>query len=159
MFRSLVVLLALLHASAFMPRAAMRTRGSLSMATVAVFGGTGITGRECVYQALKAGNKVVVLARSPEKMLVPVGSGGNLADQPLKDENLTVLKGDVTNQADVDKVFAADDITGVIVALGGKTKDVGATMLTDGTTCVINGMKGKGTKRVAVVTSIGAGDR
>ena len=47
----------------------------LSMSTVVVFGGTGKTGAECVYQALEAGNKVVVLARSPEKMIYPEGSG------------------------------------------------------------------------------------
>jgi len=36
--------------------------------TIAVFGGTGETGKEVVYQALKQGEKVVVLARTPEKM-------------------------------------------------------------------------------------------
>ena len=50
------------------------------------------------------------------------------------------------------------DVTGVVVALGGKTKDVGPTMLTDGTTCIINACKKYGVKRIAVVTSIGAGD-
>ena len=38
--------------------------------TVAIFGGTGETGRECVYQTLKSGKKVVVLARDASKMLV-----------------------------------------------------------------------------------------
>jgi NAD(P)H-binding len=61
--------------------------------------------------------------------------------------------------ADVEKVFAAaPQIDGVIVALGGKTADVGDTMLTDGTKNVIAAMKAKGVKRLAVVTSIGAGD-
>jgi hypothetical protein len=46
----------------------------------------------------------------------------------------------------------------VVVALGGKTSDVGETMLTDSTQNVINAMKDKGVKRLAVVTSIGAGD-
>ena len=32
-------------------------------------------------------------------------------------------------------------MTGVVIALGGKTKDVGETMLTDGSACVINAMK------------------
>ena len=97
------------------------------------------------------------------------------------------------------------DITSVVVSLGGKTADVGETMLTDGTTNIINAMKAKvgrvasmharfvrgsraevdvdlcfrschrpavlthgagiadagcmqGVKRIAVVTSIGAGD-
>ena len=53
------------------------------------------------------------------------------------------------------KVFDADTIDGVIVALGGKTSDVGDSMLTDGTNAVMSAMKAKGVKRIAVVTSIG----
>jgi nucleoside-diphosphate-sugar epimerase len=68
-----------------------------------------------------------------------------------------MIAGDVTNKKDVDKVFE-NDIDGVIVALGGKTADVGETMLTDGTKNVIAAMKEKGVQRLAVVTSIGAGD-
>lgn len=41
-------------------------------------------------------------------------------------------QGTVTDLDDVRKVFAGDAITGVVIALGGKTKDVGKTMLTDG---------------------------
>ncbi len=92
-------------------------------------------------------------------MLVPLGSGGIMADTPLTDPNLTVVKGDVTNQSDVDALFEKDsDICGVVVALGGKTKYVGPTMLTDGTKCIINAMKKKLQKRIAVITSIGTGD-
>lgn len=36
---------------------------------------------------------------------------------------------------------AGSDLVGVVVSLGGKTKDVGPTMLTDGTTNVISAMK------------------
>lgn len=93
-------------------------------------------------------------------MLIPPGSGGSDAEKPLSDPKLKVIQGDVTKQADVDAVFsAAKDISGVIVSLGGKTKDVGPTMLTDGTTCVISSMKRMSkAKRIAVVTSIGTGD-
>jgi len=126
-------------------------------AFVAVFGGTGITGREAVYQALKQGQEVVVLARDPSKMLTPLGSAGDAADQPMSDPKLTVVKGDVTKLEDVEKVIKPG-VTGVIVSLGGKTADVGETMLTDGTTNVILAMKKVNAKRVAVVSSIGVGD-
>lgn len=113
----------------------------------------------CLFQALKQNYNVVVLARDPSKMLIPPGSGGADAEKPLSDPRLKVLQGDVTDQTSVDKVFdSADDITGVIIALGGKTKFVGPTMLTDGSKCIINSMCRKNIKRVAVVTSIGAGD-
>jgi nucleoside-diphosphate-sugar epimerase len=127
------------------------------MKTIAVFGASGLTGSECVYQALKDGDNVIGLTRNPNKLVIPKGSGGADADKPLKDSKLTMIAGDVTKKSDVDRVFATP-IDGVIVALGGKTKDVGETMLTDGTKNVIAAMKEKGVKRLAVVTSIGAGD-
>ena len=95
--------------------------------------------------------------RNPSKLKIPAGSGGSSAGKPLTDPKLTVIAGDVTKKADVDKVFEPP-IDGVIIALGGKTSDVGETMLTDGTKNVIAAMKENGVKRLAVVTSIGAGD-
>lgn len=111
-------------------------------------------------QALKANHKVVVLARDPAKMLYPEGSGGVSAGKLIDDNKLKIIKGDVTDQNAVDRLFdSSDDITGVIVALGGRTKNVGPTMLTDGTKCIVNAMKRKAnTKRIAVTTSIGCGD-
>ncbi|KAL7534946.1 hypothetical protein ACHAXR_006164 [Thalassiosira sp. AJA248-18] len=145
--------------TAFVPtqqRTAASTTTALD-ATIAVFGASGLTAQECVYQALKDGDKVVGLTRSPSNCVVPKGSGGAAADTPLSDPNLTLIGGDVTNAADVAKVFE-NDIDGVIVALGGKTSDVGDSMLTDGTNNIMAAMKEKGVKRIAVVTSIGAGD-
>jgi hypothetical protein len=73
-------------------------------ATIAVFGASGLTAQECVYQALRDGDKVVGLTRNPTKLLVPKGSGGSDADKPLYDHpNLTLIGGDVTNPADVAK--------------------------------------------------------
>lgn len=162
---SFVVLLGLLssvstfrHGARINGKSSTGTINSLSM-TIAVFGGTGLTGKEVVYQALRSGQSVVVLARDPSKMLIPSGSGGTNVDKPLIDPKLTVIQGDVTNQADVDKVFSSSDITSVAVCLGGKTKDVGPSMLSDGTSCIINAMKEKSkAKRISIVTSIGAGD-
>lgn len=129
-----------------------------SAGKIAVFGGTGATGSETVYQALEQGYEVVTLARTPSNMGIPPGSGGeDKAGKPFDNPNLTVIQGDVTNAADVAKVIT-EDVTGVVISLGGKSKDVGETMLTDGSTNVIAAMKEKGVKRVAVVTSIGAGD-
>ena len=55
-------------------------------------------------------------------------------------------------------MFADKGVTGVVVALGGKTSDVGATMLQDGTANIIAAMKANGVTRISVVTTIGAGD-
>lgn len=132
---------------------------ALCMKNIAVFGASGLTAAECVYQALENGDSVIGLTRNPSKLVIPKGSGGNKAGQPLEEyPNLTLIAGDATKQADVDKVFDSAKIDGVVVALGGKTSDVGETMLTDATQNVVNAMKEKGVKRLAVVTSIGAGD-
>jgi uncharacterized protein YbjT (DUF2867 family) len=134
------------------------TSSSLCMKTIAVFGASGLTSSECVYQALKNGDSVIGLTRNPSKLVIPAGSGGDKAGQPLTDAKLIMIQGDVTNPSDVAKVFAAGTVDGVIVGLGGKTSDVGDTMLTDGTVVVMNEMKKKDVKRLAVITSIGAGD-
>jgi NAD(P)H-binding len=98
------------------------------------------------------------LYSNPSNLVIPKGSGGDKAGQPLSDPNLILIGGDVTKQADVNQVFANRQVDGVIVALGGKTADVGETMLTDGTNNIIKAMKENAVKRLAVVTSIGAGD-
>lgn len=100
---------------------------------------------------------LTILGRDPAKLVVPKGSGGPDAGKPLTDPKLSVIGGDVTKRADVEKVFERK-VDGVIIALGGKTSDVGETMLTDGTKNVIDVMKEKGVKRLAVITSIGTGD-
>jgi nucleoside-diphosphate-sugar epimerase len=140
------------------PRTVSSSSSALCMKTIAVFGASGLTASECVYQALKEGDKVVGLTRTPSNLKIPQGSGGDEAGNPLTDPNLTMIAGSVTNAADVAKVFANDDIDGCVIALGGKTSDVGDTMLTDGTKVILDAMKEKGVKRVSVVTSIGAGD-
>lgn len=62
------------------------------------------------------------------QLAVPPGSGGAKAGSKFDSDKLTVVQGSVTSQADVDKVIT-EDVDGVVVALGGKTKDVGPTML------------------------------
>ena len=100
------------------------------------------------------------MIRDPAKMTCPLGSGGSLAGKALTDSRLILIQGSVTSADDVDRAFsvAKEAIDGVVIALGGKTKDVGPTMLTDGTLNIINSMKKANVKRVSVVTSIGAGD-
>jgi len=132
------------------------------MKTIAVFGASGLTSREVIYQALESGDRVVGLTRNPSNVKIPEGSGGeSKSDLPIVNDDMTIVGGDVTKMSDVNAAFDAagsDGVDGVVIALGGKTKDVGNTMLTDGTENVMAVMKERGIKRLAVVTSIGAGD-
>lgn len=101
-----------------MRRAALSSyRATLPQCTIAVFGGTGGVGGEAVYQALARGESVVTLARDPSRMRIPVGSGGNSAGQPLKNEKLTVFQGSVTSKADVDKCFTGRKLEIRIVSI------------------------------------------
>eukprot|EP00546_Thalassionema_frauenfeldii_P005647 CAMPEP_0178925822 /NCGR_PEP_ID=MMETSP0786-20121207/18150_1 /TAXON_ID=186022 /ORGANISM="Thalassionema frauenfeldii, Strain CCMP 1798" /LENGTH=285 /DNA_ID=CAMNT_0020600795 /DNA_START=160 /DNA_END=1017 /DNA_ORIENTATION=- len=150
--------------TSFVGRSALGSSGKalsssqLNMKTIAVFGASGLTASECVYQALQNGDSVVGLTRNPANLVIPKGSGGDKAGQSMADSpKLTLIGGDVTKMEDVEKVFE-NPVDGVVVALGGKTSDVGDTMLTDGTNNVIQAMKAKDIKRLSVVTSIGAGD-
>jgi len=148
MLRGLLVALALVAGSdAWAPAPRM---------SIAVFGASGGVGGEAAFQAMARGEKVTALVRDKSRITTPEGSGGSAAGSPMTLDN--VVEGTVTSQADVDKVFEGQDVTGVVIALGGKTKDVGETMLTDGSACIINAMKKYDVKRVSVVTSIGAGD-
>ena len=74
-------------------------------------------------------------------------------------DRLDFKNGTVTSPADVEAVFDSDaTISSIIIVLGGRTKDVGYTMLTDGTTNIIRSMIKRNIKRVVIVTSIGCGD-
>lgn len=157
-FPLIFALLILAPVTSLQPRpwrsTARRTSPRMS---IAIFGASGGVGGEAAFQAMQAGESVSCLVRDPSRLTVPPGSGGADAEKPLTGMS-NVVTGSVTNAADVEQVFDGQDVTGVIVALGGKTKDVGETMLTDGTLNIINACKKYGVKRVAVVTSIGAGD-
>ena len=119
----------LLVATAAASASALALRGQPKM-SVAVFGATGLTGRECTHQLLERGVPVRALCRDPSKLLTPLGSTGK--EDLVENDQLYKYKGSVTSAADVEKVFEGGDVEGVIISLGGKTKDVGPTMLTDG---------------------------
>jgi len=129
-------------------------------ATIAVIGASGLLASECVYQCLKAGDNVIGLTRNPQNVVVPNGSGGDDKGKPMDvaGGSLKLIGGDVTNKDTVDRLFSENNIDGCIISLGGKTKEVGDTMLQVGTANVVNAMKSNNVKRLAVVSSIGVGD-
>jgi nucleoside-diphosphate-sugar epimerase len=111
-----------------------------------------------VLQALEQrGQDVTVLVRDRSRLLAPRTLGDSTAGSAFGDR-VKVTQGTVTKQGDVDAVFEGQDVTGVVVALGGKTSDVGKTMLQDGTANIIKAMLANGVKRISVVSTIGAGD-
>eukprot|EP00968_Pinguiococcus_pyrenoidosus_P008419 scaffold602_cov298-Pinguiococcus_pyrenoidosus.AAC.23 len=90
---------------------------------IAVFGASGGVGSEAVLQALGRDQDVVAFVRDENRLRVPPGSGGATAGEPLRDDKLTVVSGSVTSERDVESAFDAGEISGVVVALGGKTSE------------------------------------
>ena len=110
---------------------------------IALFGGTGRTGRPFLDQALEAGHDVVASVRTPSKL------GG------LTHDRLTVLEGDVLDASHVASVVEGADA--VVLTLG-PTKGAPKTMMTRAAQNVVGAMKRHGVRRVVTETGAGVAD-
>jgi len=108
---------------------------------VAVFGGTGKTGRLVVSQALGAGHKVKVLARDPDKIAPAFG--------------LEFVKGSVL---DGGRVMATATGCDAVVIVLGAVKGGPVDVCSRGTDLILQAATKAGAKKVVVVTSLGVGD-
>lgn len=101
---------------------------------VTVFGATGAIGQLAVAELLSAGHDVVAYVRNPGK--VP----------PTWGERVTVVIGEITDAATVDKAVAGSDA--VISTLGASLRKVVGTPLVDGTRNIVDAMKKHGVSRI-----------
>ena len=108
---------------------------------LALFGGTGRTGRPLIDQALAAGHTVTALARTPSA----------LASRP----GLTVVQGDVLDPAAVAHVV--DGAEAVVLTLG-PTKGAPPDMMARAAQNVIAAMREHGVARVVTETGAGVAD-
>jgi putative NADH-flavin reductase len=112
------------------------------MTTIALFGGTGRTGRRVLDRSLAAGYDVRMLARNPS------GVG---ADR----DHLTVVAGDVLDPGAVDETLAGAD---AVISVFGQVKDSPATLQEDGTRAIVNGMQRRGIRRIISLSGGGLHD-
>ena len=105
---------------------------------LAIFGGTGKGGRFLVPLALEAGHEVVVLSRNPSNMT-------------LQNERLTVLQGDISDRASVDKVIQGAEA--VLSSLGAKNS-APAFSISKGFDNILPSMKQHNVRRL--IMSVGA---
>ena len=105
---------------------------------ITIFGATGATGKKVVEQALELGHEVKAFVRNPEKM-------------DISNKKLTLVKGDVTNQKEVEQAVESTD--GVIVAIGASPDMHADIVMEQGTKNIINAMKKHGAKRIIVQSS------
>lgn len=102
------------------------------MKTIALFGASGQTGQQFLTKALAKGYVIRALVRNP----------ATISQQSM---NLTLLKGDVLNAADVAETIKSCD---VVVSLFGHVKDSPAWLQTDGTKNIVEAMKLYGIKKI-----------
>ncbi|MBL7491879.1 SDR family oxidoreductase [Frankia sp. AgB1.9] len=107
---------------------------------LAVFGGTGHTGRHLLEQALQQGHTVTALARDPNRLTVH--------------ERLHPQTGDVRDTEAVKQVVAGSDA--VLSALGQRRWRT--TVCTDGMRTILPAMKAHGVHRLIAVSGYGVAD-
>lgn len=109
---------------------------------ITVFGGTGRTGRLVVEETLAAGHHVTVLVRNPAKLTT-------------RDAHLTVLDGELTDGARVERAIAGADA--VISALG-PTRNQPPYEVTAVTEVVLAAMKKAKVRRLIITAGAGLPD-
>jgi len=112
-------------------------------ARILIVGATGGTGRQLVAQALERGYVVTALARNPAKLRIA-------------HPQLTVIQGDVLDQAAVEVAMRGQQA--VVSALGHKRFFWPTRILSGGTRNLLHAMAACGVRRLVCETSLGVGD-
>ncbi|WP_022891263.1 NAD(P)-dependent oxidoreductase [Agromyces subbeticus] len=110
------------------------------MTTIALFGGTGKTGRRVLARALEQGYDVRALVRDPEKL------GGTLP------ASLTVIQGDVRDPSAVAQTIAGSN---AVLSLFGQVKGSPKTLQADGTRNIVAAMQKHGVRRIVTLSGGG----
>ena len=109
---------------------------------IAVFGGTGKTGRLLIDQALGAGHSVTAYARHPEG----IGSGRH---------GLTVVAGELTDASAIERAIAGADAGGSLLGQG---RPVRGAPIATGTRNILAAMSRTGVRRIVVIATASAAD-
>ncbi len=109
---------------------------------LAVFGGTGATGRHLVDQALQAGHEVTALVRRAGAL-------------PIEDPRLRIVTGDVEQAAAVQSVVEGQD---AVISVLGARKHGSSTICTDGVRSILQAMKATGVRRLIALSAYGAAE-
>ena len=109
---------------------------------IAIFGATGGTGRLVVEQALEAGHEVIAFVRDPSKL-------------NLKHEHLTVVQGDVTDLAPVERAVNGADAVISVLNTRGESK---SKPITRGAQNILRAMAQHGVRRLVFSAAPSAAD-
>ena len=111
---------------------------------LAVFGATGLTGGLVVSRALAQGHEVVALVRDPARV-------------SPKHARLTVLAGNPTSPADVERCVRGADAVVHCLGIGGRGDGRPTTLISDSVAAVLAAMAEHGVRRIVCMSNIGAG--
>ncbi len=109
---------------------------------IAIFGGTGKTGKHLVQEALNAGHDVAVLARTPSKLGI---------EHPA----LQIVQGDLANVSAIENTIAGAD---VVMSVLGPTPKQAPFAISNGITHILTAMKKHGVNRLVISAGAGVGD-
>jgi len=109
---------------------------------IAIFGATGETGRQLVEQALAAGYQVVAYVRNPSKL-------------NTRHENLTIVQGDLADQAMIERAISGAD---AVISVLGPRGDSKNKPITRGMQNIIEAMKKQGVRRLIISSTLSAKD-
>lgn len=104
---------------------------------VIIFGGTGVSGKLAIENALHAGYQVVAYARNTDKIT-------------LRHHNLVITTGELTEYEKIEKVIADAD---AVISLLGPTGKAKGTPITEGYQNIVRAMKKNGVKRLIAAVS------
>ncbi|MDZ4669253.1 MAG: SDR family oxidoreductase [Phototrophicales bacterium] len=109
---------------------------------IAIFGGTGKTGKHLVLEALNAGHDVTILARTPSKLGI---------EHPA----LQIIQGDLANVSAIETTIAGAD---VVMSVLGPTPKQTPFAISTGITNILTAMKKHGVNRLVISAGAGVGD-
>jgi len=109
---------------------------------ITIFGATGGTGKQLVEQALAAGYQVVAYVRNPSKL-------------NIRHENLTIVQGDLADQAMIERAISGAD---AVISILGPRGDSKNKPITRGMQNIIEAMKKKGVRRLIISSTLSAKD-
>ena len=111
---------------------------------LAIFGATGLTGGPVGSSALAQGDEVVALVRDPARV-------------SLRHARLTVLAGNPTSPAEVERCVRGADAVVHCLGIGGRGDGRPTTLISDSVAAVLAAMAKHGVRRIVCMSNIGAG--
>ena len=109
---------------------------------IAVFGATGPSGQLLVKRALVEGYYVTAYVRNPSKL-------------EQRSDHLTVVKGELTDQASMEKAIAG---AGAVVSLLGPHGRARTKPITEGMKNIVAAMNNQGVRRLVIVSTVSVTD-